>query len=105
MPKFQIVRVRVSKSIILAARVELQGDPAMDRENIAVVRYQLRQIAKTGAYVPPPGSGEPSITDPDMLAAHRLTLAVERGGPVLRGRAALKALDRLVARKAVRRGR
>jgi hypothetical protein len=103
MPKFFIVRVRVSTSIVLAARVELQNDPIGDRENIAAVRRQLRRVAKTGSYAPF-WESEPLITDPDMARAHALTLLVERGGPVLRGRRAVKALDRLVAQKKVRRG-
>jgi len=103
MTKFQIVRVRVSKSIVLAARVELQGDRICDRENVACVRQQLRRIAKTGSYAPF-WESEPLITDPDMARAHALTLSVERGGPTLRGRAAVRALDQFVARKAARRG-
>lgn len=64
MSTFHIVRVRVSKSIILAARVPLQGDAVCDRENVACVRAQLRHFARTGKYVPD-WSSEPGLDEAD----------------------------------------
>jgi hypothetical protein len=62
---FVTVRVRVTASIVLAARVELQGDADMDRTNIASVRRQLRHFARTGEYVPS-WSSEPGLDELGM---------------------------------------
>lgn len=82
MPKFAIVRVHVSKSITLAARVPVEGDPAFDRETLACVRNQLRHYARTGQYVPT-NSSEPPISDPEFgvrIARERRGATVTRKG-------------------------
>ena len=65
MTKFEIVRVRITASIVLRARVPLQGDDVCDRENLACVRNQLKHYGRTGLFTPP-HSSEPGIDEPEF---------------------------------------